>query len=78
MTTNPYNSAWRLFRSYAASKGYTEKVVGDEAFARSRRPDARRIRLLHAFPRQQKIVVQEDGAPSYDLPWTPPQSENGE
>ena len=65
MSTNPYKVAWQTFKALAFKKGFKEKVVGDEAFSKARRPDSKIIKLLGA--RNGKIQVYEEGVGRYEV-----------
>jgi len=54
---NPYKRAWLRFKKLAASRGFTEKVVGDDAFTRTRNPGAPMIKLLSV--RQNKLQIYQ-------------------
>jgi hypothetical protein len=51
--------SWKTFKELAFSKGYREKVVGDFAFTKTRRPDSPYIKLISA--KNGKIQVSENG-----------------
>jgi hypothetical protein len=53
------------FQEHAYSLGYTEKVVGDYAYTKSRKPDSPQIKMISA--KHNKIQIVETGKESYEI-----------
>jgi hypothetical protein len=64
-TGNPYSDGWKKFKEYAAMKGYTEKVVGDDAFTKKRNPQSSIMRLISV--KKGKLTIYEDGKGRYEI-----------
>jgi hypothetical protein len=65
MKHHTYKEIWKTFKAYAAIKGYTEKVVGDESFTMTRDPQSPQIKLISA--KHGTIIVKESLKGDYDI-----------
>jgi hypothetical protein len=65
---NSYTLGWVVFRYYALGRGYPHKVIGDESFSKSNRPNSNRIRLLKIDYFNKIVIVKEDNKDEVRLP----------
>lgn len=59
------HAAMIFFHRFAKSKGYAEKVYGDDAYTRKRSPQSPMIKLIGA--RNGKLQIFETGIGRYEV-----------
>ena len=62
---NPAKVAKIKFKQHAFKKGFTQKVVGDYAYQKTRNPQSKIIKLISA--KKEGILVYEEGVGRYFL-----------
>lgn len=58
-------NAFITFSKIAHSKGYHEKVVGDDAYTKTRKPNSPMIKLISA--KNGKLQIYETGKGRYEV-----------